>query len=117
MKSFVHNIVHSLLELQTLEDRFQLFRRNNKRVTEVQAQIDSLRADLPAQILAVHDRFQAQGKRSIAEVRHDVCTGCRLQLASGNASALRRGDLRRCGNCGRYLYVVDEDPSDEKERV
>lgn len=111
MKSFVHNIVRSLLELQVLEERLQLFRRNNKRVTDVQARIESVRKGMPAQILAVHDRFQARGKRSIAELRDDVCSGCHLRLAIGNVAAMKRGDLRRCGNCGRYLYVVDEEPS------
>lgn len=117
MKSFVHEIVRSLLELQTLEDRLQLFRRNNKRAAEVQAQVESLRKKMPAQIMSIHDRLQAQGKRSIAELRHGVCSGCHLGLAIGNVAALRRGDLRRCGNCGRYLYVVDAEPSDQPERV
>lgn len=117
MKSFVHNIVRTLLELQTLEERLQLFRRNNKRLAEVQAHIESVRKGMPAQILATHDRFQAQGKRCIAELRRDVCSGCHLGLATGNVAALKRGDLRRCGNCGRYLYVVDEEPSDQKTQV
>jgi len=51
----------------------------------------------------------ARGKRSVAEVRHGVCSGCHIALAIGNAHEIKTGSLRRCGNCGRYLYVVEED--------
>jgi hypothetical protein len=45
-------------------------------------------------------------------VRHGVCAGCHLALGVGNVAALRTGEMRRCGNCGRYVYVVEDYETD-----
>lgn len=63
-------------------------------------------------VLMAHDQMRSKGKRSVAEVRHGVCSGCHLALAIGNAHEIKTGSLRRCGNGGRFLYVVEEE---EKE--
>jgi hypothetical protein len=87
--------------------------------------IDSLRANISLPVLIDHDRLpcgvvpaftprgeRARGKRSVVEVRRGVCSGCHLGLAIGNVNALKAGILRRCGNCGRYLYVVEEEENE-----
>ena len=79
--------------------------------------IESLRANLPVSVLIIHDRMQGTGKKSVAEVHHGVCAGCHLGLGIGNVAALRRGDLQRCGNCGRYLYLVEEDAAESQRPV
>jgi predicted nucleic acid-binding Zn-ribbon protein len=109
MKSYIHDIVRRLLELHGLEERLAALRRNPDERTNAEALIESLRANLPTGVLIVHDQMRARGKRSMAEVRHGVCTGCHLALGIGNVAAVRGGEMRRCGNCGRYVYVVDED--------
>jgi predicted nucleic acid-binding Zn-ribbon protein len=112
MKSFVPEVVVRLLELHSLEERLEVFRRNHEKNASTQALIESLRANLPIGILVAHDRFRAAGKKSVVEVRQGVCAGCHLGLAIGNLAALRRGELMRCGNCGRYLYLVEEEPAE-----
>ena len=108
MRSQVHDIVSRLLELLALEERLEGSARSREKACDVSALIGSLRANIPLSALLGHDRMRDKGKRSVAEVRHGVCTGCHLAIALGNVAALRRGDLRRCGNCGRFLYLVEE---------
>jgi predicted nucleic acid-binding Zn-ribbon protein len=109
MKSYVHDVVRRLLELHALEERLATFKRSRENTSDVKALIDSLRANISLPVLIDHDRLRARGKRSVAEVRHGVCSGCHLGLAVGNVNALKTDVLRRCGNCGRYLYFVEEE--------
>ncbi len=109
MKTYAHDIVRRLIELQSLEERLAEFQRSHEKSADVQALIESLRANLPVTVLINHDRMRTKDKASVAEVRHGVCIGCHLALAVGNVADLRRGDMRQCGNCGRYLYLVEEE--------
>jgi predicted nucleic acid-binding Zn-ribbon protein len=109
MKSYIHDVVRRLLELHGLEERLAALRRDPDERTNAEALIESLRANLPLGVLIVHDQMRARGKRSVAEVRRGVCSGCHLALGVGNVAELRGGEMRRCGNCGRYVYLVAED--------
>jgi predicted nucleic acid-binding Zn-ribbon protein len=109
MKSYIHDIVSRLLELRALEERLDTFNRSREDTSDVEALIDSLRANIPLSVLLDYDRMRGRGKRSVAAVCHGVCSACHLALGLGNVAALRRGDLCRCGNCGRYLYLVEEE--------
>ncbi len=109
MKTYAHDIVRRLMELQSLEERLVAFQRSHEKSADEQALIESLRANLSVTVLINHDRMRTKDKASVAAVRHGVCTGCHLALAVGNVALLRRGDLRQCGNCGRYLYLVEEE--------
>jgi predicted nucleic acid-binding Zn-ribbon protein len=115
MKNPIHETVSRLLELHLLEERLATFRRSSEDVCDVEALIDSLRGSIPVPVLIDHDRLRSRGKRSVAEVRHSVCSGCHLVLAVGNVHALKAGALRRCGNCGRYLYFVEGENEPEPE--
>ncbi len=109
MKSYIHAMVSRLLELHALEERLATSRKSREKTSDVKALIDSLRGNMPVSLLMDHDRLSARGKRSVAEVRHGVCSGCHIALGVGNAHEIKTGSLRRCGNCGRFLYVVDEE--------
>jgi predicted nucleic acid-binding Zn-ribbon protein len=107
MKGVVHEIVRHLLELHRSEER--LTARDPDERANAHALVESLRVAIPKAVLIVHDQARTRGKRSVAEVRHGVCSGCHLALGVGNVAALRAGELRRCGNCGRYVYVGEVD--------
>jgi hypothetical protein len=109
MRSQVHDIVRRLMELAALEERLTTLKRDGETAASVTALIESLRANIPLGVLITHDRMRNRGRRCLAEVHHGVCTGCHLALAVGNVAAVRHGDLHRCGNCGRYLYIVEEE--------
>lgn len=108
MKMYAHDTVRRLMELEALEERLALFQRKHENCADVQALIESLRANLSVGVLIGHDRMRSKGKSSVVAVLHSVCSGCHLALALGNIAALRRGDMRQCGNCGRDLYLLEE---------
>ena len=75
-----------------------------------------LRAKIPAQVLGHYDRLVAHGKKGVAALHGQVCGGCHMQVPLGVVLTLRRGDdLQLCENCGRYLYLLPEEPVDAGE--
>ena len=76
MKTYAHDIVQRLLELQSLEERLEQFQRSKEKTADVQALIESLRSNLPVSVLIDHDRMRKKGKASVAQVRHGVCSAC-----------------------------------------
>jgi predicted nucleic acid-binding Zn-ribbon protein len=105
MKSCIHEILRGLLELHRWEARLTALEPGER--ANAEAQIQSLRANIPKGVLIVHDQARTRGRRSVAEVRNGVCSGCHLALGVGNVAALRAGEMRRCGNCGRYVYLAE----------
>jgi hypothetical protein len=70
-----------------------------------------LRANIPAQILGHYDRLVARGKKGVAAVHGQVCSGCHMQVPLGVVMTLRRGeDIQLCESCGRYLYLPPAEP-------
>jgi predicted nucleic acid-binding Zn-ribbon protein len=97
----MNEILQSLLKLQTLEFDATI-------EPEMEKEIDRLRAKIPPPILAHYDRLLEQGKRGVATVSNQVCTGCHIQVPRSFVLALMHGgDLRICENCGRYLYLAE----------
>jgi predicted nucleic acid-binding Zn-ribbon protein len=100
----------NLLTLQSLE--FHEISEKN-----AESQKAELRATIPAPILAHYDRLVARGKKGVALVRNQVCTGCHMRLPIGTINTLmQHQDVQLCDSCGRYLYLPDapETPVVEK---
>ena len=92
-------LMQNLLALQTLEF--------NKPTGDTKT-IEELRGKIPAQVLAHYDRLMARGKKGVAAVRNQVCTGCHMGLPTGVVMTLMHGtDIQLCDNCGRYLYLPE----------
>ena len=92
-------LLQNLIQLQSLE-----FGGDEKE--KGGAVLAELRAKIPSQILAHYDRLVARGKKGLAAVRGQVCSGCHMQVPLGVVMTLRHGqDIQLCGNCGRYLYL------------
>lgn len=114
MRSYIGDTMRRLLAIHTLEERLEALRGNRQECSSVQAQLESLRAHLPLEVALGHDRFRRVGQRSVAEVRQGVCTGCRTVLSAEALAALKDDrTLHRCGTCGRYNYLVEEEESDQ----
>jgi len=97
----MNNVIKNLLNLQTIEI--------DKKSDASAAEIAKLRATIPAQILGHYDRFVSRGKRGVAIVRNQVCTACHVQVPRSMVLTLMRDeDIQICGNCGRYLYLLEE---------
>lgn len=102
----MNDLLTNLLKLQALD--FQET-TSSKDETEKAA----LRGLIPAPILGHYDRLVARGKKGVALVRNQVCTGCHMRLPIGTINTLMQAtDIQLCDTCGRYLYL---DPAAEAQ--
>lgn len=107
----VKEIMKQLFELQTLE-----FDETIRPHTE--QRIEQLRAKIPAPILAHYDRLCDQGKKGLAVVRNQTCTGCHMRLPVAVVMDVRHAqDVCLCENCRRYLYLPETAPAGKAEAV
>ena len=94
-------ILQNLLKLQALDFG---------EVTDksARAQAEQLRAQIPQPIAGHYERLRVRGKKGVAIVRNQVCSGCHMHVPIGQITVLMRGeDIQLCETCGRYLYLPD----------
>ncbi|HYG36215.1 MAG TPA: C4-type zinc ribbon domain-containing protein [Clostridia bacterium] len=95
----MNDLLTTLLKLQALE--FGEIKEN-----DAETQMAELRARVPQPILGHYERLVARGKKGVAVVRNQVCTGCHMRLPIGTINTLMQGqDVQLCDTCGRYLYL------------
>ncbi|HWX21329.1 MAG TPA: C4-type zinc ribbon domain-containing protein [Candidatus Binatia bacterium] len=105
------NVLQNLLKLQALDFDEPSTKGSEARKAE-------LRAIIPAPILGHYDRLVVRGKKGVAVVRNQVCTGCHMRLPIGTINTLMQAsDLQLCDTCGRYLYLPDAAESQFLENV
>jgi predicted nucleic acid-binding Zn-ribbon protein len=98
-------LIRNLLGLQKLEF-------SEIQTDDAAALIAELREKIPPPILGHYDRLRVRGKKGLAAVQNQVCTGCHMRLPLAVIMRLRHGqDLQLCDNCGRYLYLTEEPAS------
>jgi len=97
----MNTILQNLLKLQALDF-------GEAMTKAVEAQAAELRGSIPAPIIGHYERLRVRGKKGIAVVRNQVCTGCHMHVPIGQITMLMRGeDVQLCETCGRYLYLPD----------
>ncbi len=70
---------------------------------------NELRSSIPQPVLAHYDRLVARGKKGVAIIRNQVCTGCHMRLPIGTINTLmQKQDIQLCDSCGRYLYLPEQ---------
>jgi predicted nucleic acid-binding Zn-ribbon protein len=97
-------------ERKRLEQETQ---RLEAQLKEAEARRDSLRAQVPATLLATYDRLYGirQGQ-PLAEARAELCTACHVRIRPQVFNELRRNDqIRQCDSCARIFYYVAPAPS------
>ncbi|NOS70388.1 MAG: hypothetical protein HOP33_10710 [Verrucomicrobia bacterium] len=93
-----------LEQLNQLEDDRTLAKKTGRSALNSEALMESLRANMLLGVLSHHDRLRSRGRRSIAEVRHGVCSGCHMSLPTGlQAEVQRESTLLKCETCGRFI--------------
>jgi predicted nucleic acid-binding Zn-ribbon protein len=98
----MNSIMAKLLKLQALE-----FDRTPTPGEE--QQMAELRGGVPEPILGHYSRLIARGKKGVAVIRNQVCSGCQMRLPIGTINTLKRNeDIQICDSCGRYLYLPQE---------
>ena len=101
----MNDILKSLIALQDME-----FGSAPK---ASEAEVEALRQKVPAPILGHFDRLLARGKKGVAIIRNQVCTGCHMRLPIGTINTLMQGlDIQLWDTCGRYLYLAVPDKAE-----
>jgi len=107
----MNDLLQNLLKLQALEF-------NETTEKDAAAQIEELRKTVPQPILGHFDRLVTRGKKGVAVVRNQVCTGCHMRLPIGTINTLMQGqDIQLCDSCGRYLYLPDAAETQFVEKI
>ena len=97
-------LLQDLLKLQSLE--FDDSKLDEAAEKEMEREIAELRLHIPMPILNHYDRLVVRGKKGVAAVRNQTCTGCHVQVTRAIVINLMHGeDIQVCENCGRYLYL------------
>jgi predicted nucleic acid-binding Zn-ribbon protein len=97
----MNGILQNLLKLQTIEF-------GDATGKKAESEINELRGIIPQPILGHYDRLRVRGKKGLAVVRNQVCTGCHMRVPIGQITILMRSeDVQLCESCGRYLYLPD----------
>ncbi len=97
----MNELMQNLLKLQSLELAKPAEPDTEKRIAEQ-------RAKIPAPVIGHYDRLLARGKKGVAAIHHQVCTGCHVQVPRGTVLTLMHDDdIQICENCGRYLYLPE----------
>ena len=102
----MNELLQNLVKLQSLEFEKKTDKNADPAIAE-------LRGKIPPQILGHYDRLVAHGKKGLAAVRDQVCTGCHMHVPVGVVATLMRDDdIQLCDNCGRYLYLAEATKAD-----
>jgi len=97
----MNEIIRNLVKLQALE-----FGEISSK--SLASQLAELRTLIPQAILGHYDRLAVRGKKALAVVRNQVCSGCHMRLPIGTINTMLQGhDLQLCDTCGRYLYLPE----------
>jgi hypothetical protein len=95
----MNSILQNLLKLQALD-----FGETSEK--SVEAKAAELRNLIPQPIIGHYDRLRVRGKKGVAIVRNQVCTGCHMRVPIGQITVLMRAeDIQLCESCGRYLFL------------
>jgi hypothetical protein len=107
----MNSVLQDLLKLQALD-----FGETTDKQAEAQAA--QLRGRIPQPFIGHYDRLRVRGKKGVAVVRNQVCTGCHMRIPIGQINVLMRGeDIQLCESCGRYLYLPDPAEAELLEHV
>jgi len=105
----MNDLLTNLFKLQALD-----FADSPDKDAEVQR--TELRSRVPQPILGHYDRLVARGKKGVAVVRNQVCTGCHMRLPIGTINTLMQGqDIQLCDTCGRYLVLAEPEANKPEE--
>jgi predicted nucleic acid-binding Zn-ribbon protein len=98
----MNSVLQNLLKLQALEF-------GDESGKAIDTQVTNLRVQIPQPILGHYDRLRVRGKKGVAVVRNQACTGCYMKQPIGKITVLMRDkDIQLCDSCGRYLYLPSE---------
>jgi predicted nucleic acid-binding Zn-ribbon protein len=123
MNDYVADMRQRLVQLNRLEDQMGESQKRRDQSLDDVVLIESLCANISPSVLVHHYRLRMRGRRSVAEIRHGVCSGCHMALPTGTQAEVKlQTALLKCENCGRFIFLAPEEldvtevPAAAKER-
>ncbi|HEX7518542.1 MAG TPA: hypothetical protein VF345_14780 [Chthoniobacterales bacterium] len=90
--------------VQTLRGLNSLELDSTKRPPKLEFLGISFRRKLPPDILVMHDKLVAEGKRSVAPRFANACTECSGEVTVAGRAKRLAGMFVQCPHCGTLLY-------------
>jgi predicted nucleic acid-binding Zn-ribbon protein len=90
--------------VRTLNDLNSIELDRTKTPTELEFLRMSLCQKLPPDILVIHEKLIAEGKRSVALRFANACTECSGEVVAKGGEKRIAGTFLQCPHCGTLLY-------------
>jgi mannitol/fructose-specific phosphotransferase system IIA component (Ntr-type) len=106
----MHPIINHLIQLQELNliRVEQKTHRKGQHLSELDASVESLTAQLPPDVRATVSRMQKRDPLIIVPVSNGICTGCGMKVPTSLVQAVRVSDhIQVCPICTRILYYPE----------
>ena len=108
------NIATTDSELKALETEWQSQQQQlSAKMEEFKTILSNLKhkrqlltADIDPQLIEVYHEVKKRRGTAVAKVEQGICRGCRISLPVSEVQRARSGDLVRCSNCGRILFMA-----------
>ena len=103
----MHPTINHLVQLQelTLIRTEQRAQRGGARLDELNASVDSLSGQLPADIQGTVTRLQKRDPLFVVPMSNGCCTGCGMKLPTSHVQAVKVSEhIQVCPICTRILY-------------
>jgi len=100
-------------QVEEVERRWQ---REQETLAQKQVEVDSqllalnqrrgeLASQINSEVLSTYEQVKQRKGRAVARVEQGRCGGCLITLPLSEWQRARAGELVRCGNCGRILFL------------
>jgi predicted nucleic acid-binding Zn-ribbon protein len=74
-------------------------------LSDLEARRTALMADIPADAQAQYQLLRKQKGKALAKVEQGNCRGCGIAVTAAWLHRARAGEIVRCANCNRILYM------------